>query len=81
LRTKGSGDLIDIARDVASFTGPSPTIPFEEGRLLLGAWQQVVPAEFDTRSRQREVIVQVTGEAAQEKTTPAKLTDDAPSLH
>ena len=75
------GDANGFSHIRASFTGPSLTIPFEEGRLLLGTWQQVVLAEFDTRSRQREVIVQITGVAAQEKTTPAKLTEDAPSVH
>ncbi len=42
--------------------GPSITIPFAEGTLLLGTWQQVVLVDFDTRSRTRELIVQVLGE-------------------
>ena len=42
--------------------GPSITIPFTEGTLLLGTWQQVVLVDFDTRSRTRELIVQVLGE-------------------
>ena len=46
----------------AALQGPSLTIPFEHGRLLLGTWQQVVLAEFDNRPRSREVIVQFLGE-------------------
>lgn len=42
--------------------GPSITIPFSAGALLLGTWQQIVLVDFDTRSRSRELIVQVLGE-------------------
>jgi thiamine phosphate synthase YjbQ (UPF0047 family) len=42
--------------------GPSVSIPFEAGRLLVGTWQQVVLIEFDTRPRTREVAVQLIGE-------------------
>jgi thiamine phosphate synthase YjbQ (UPF0047 family) len=38
------------------------TIPFLDGALLLGAWQQVVLVDFDTRSRTREIIIQIMGE-------------------
>ena len=46
----------------ASLQGPSLTIPFDNGEPLLGTWQQVVVAEFDTRPRQRQVVVQLIGE-------------------
>jgi len=46
----------------ASLLGPSVTIPFVDRKLMLGAWQQVVLIDFDTRARQRNVIVQVIGE-------------------
>ncbi len=55
------GDANGFSHIRASVTGPSLTIPFEEGKLLLGMWQQVVLAEFDRRPREREVIIQVTG--------------------
>ena len=42
--------------------GPSVTIPFSGGGLLLGTWQQIVLVDFDTRPRMRELIVQVLGE-------------------
>lgn len=42
--------------------GPSVTIPFTAGLLLLGTWQQVVLVDFDTRARTRELVLQVLGE-------------------
>jgi secondary thiamine-phosphate synthase enzyme len=42
--------------------GPSVTVPFANGALLLGTWQQIVIVDFDTRARTREFIVQVLGE-------------------
>jgi secondary thiamine-phosphate synthase enzyme len=42
--------------------GPSVTIPFAEGALLLGTWQQIVVVDFDTRARKRDLVVQVIGE-------------------
>ena len=45
----------------AAMLGPSLSIPFEAGRLLVGTWQQIVLVEFDTRPRTREVCVQLIG--------------------
>ena len=46
----------------AALLGPSVTIPFTDGRLALGTWQQVMLLELDTQPREREVIVQLLGE-------------------
>ena len=46
----------------ASLFGPSLAIPIENGRPLLGTWQQVVLLDFDNRPRIREIIVQLIGE-------------------
>ena len=46
----------------ASLLGPSLTVPFSNGRLALGTWQQVIHIDFDNRSRQRELTVQIIGE-------------------
>jgi secondary thiamine-phosphate synthase enzyme len=46
----------------AALLKPSLTIPFKNGRLLLGTWQQVVVVDFDTRGRRRPVIFQFMGE-------------------
>ena len=40
----------------------SLTVPFDNRRLDLGTWQQVILADFDNRSRSRELIVQLVGE-------------------
>lgn len=42
----------------ASLTGPSVTIPFKDGKLLLGRWQGVFLCEFDG-GRERQVIMMV----------------------
>lgn len=34
---------------------PSLTVPFENKKLLLGTWQQIVLIDFDNRERKREV--------------------------
>ena len=46
----------------AALLGCSVTIPFTDGELLLGTWQQVVLIDFDNRPRQRDVVVQLTGD-------------------
>lgn len=46
----------------ASLMGPSITIPFHQNKLIHGTWQQVVFIDFDTRPRDRRVIVQLIGE-------------------
>jgi secondary thiamine-phosphate synthase enzyme len=46
----------------ASLLGPSLTVPFVNGRLTLGTWQQIVYVDFDNRPRSRELILQVMGE-------------------
>lgn len=44
---------------LASIIGPSVSIPFENGKLLLGTWQRVVLVELDG-PRERELICTVT---------------------
>lgn len=46
----------------AAMLGPSLAVPFADGRLLLGTWQQIVLVDFDNRPRTRKVVVQVAGE-------------------
>lgn len=45
----------------AALLGPSLTIPVIEGKLVLGAWQQVILCDFDNRPRKRQVVVQISG--------------------
>jgi secondary thiamine-phosphate synthase enzyme len=46
----------------AALVGPSLTVPFAKGELMLGTWQQIVLVEFDTRARKREIVIQIVGE-------------------
>lgn len=46
----------------ASSLGPSITVPLVDGRLTLGTWQQIILIDFDTRAREREIVVQVVGD-------------------
>ena len=46
----------------ASLLGPSLTIPFVEGQLTLGTWQQVIYVDFDNKPRRRELVLQMIGE-------------------
>ena len=46
----------------ASLLGPSITVPFQDGRLMLGTWQQLVLIDFDNRPRNRDIIVQLSGD-------------------
>ncbi|MBL7071775.1 MAG: YjbQ family protein [Candidatus Omnitrophica bacterium] len=45
----------------ASLLGPSITVPFENKKLTLGTWQQIVFIDFDTSSRNRNIILQIMG--------------------
>lgn len=45
----------------ATLLGQSFTFPIEEGRALLGTWQQIVLAEFDHRPRERTIVLHIYG--------------------
>jgi len=40
----------------SALLGPGLTVPFSQGKLLTGEWQQVVLIDFDTRPRKRTII-------------------------
>ncbi|MFQ5708433.1 MAG: secondary thiamine-phosphate synthase enzyme YjbQ [bacterium] len=56
------GDGNGYAHVRAALLGASFTVPFQAGRLLLGTWQQIVVIDFDNRSRNRRVVVQMLGQ-------------------
>jgi secondary thiamine-phosphate synthase enzyme len=56
------GDGNGHAHVRASLLGPSLVVPFSEGKLLLGTWQQIVLIDFDTHSRRRSIVAQLIGE-------------------
>ncbi|HEX6184245.1 MAG TPA: secondary thiamine-phosphate synthase enzyme YjbQ [Pyrinomonadaceae bacterium] len=55
------GEQNSDAHIKASLVGPSVTVPFADGELLLGRWQGIFLCEFDG-PREREVIVKVMSE-------------------
>ncbi len=56
------GDDNGAAHVRAALLGPSLVVPFVNGRLTLGTWQQIVIINFDTRRRRRRVVVMLLGE-------------------
>jgi len=46
----------------ASLLGPGITVPFINGKMQLGKWQQIIFIDFDNRPREREIIIQIMGE-------------------
>ena len=47
----------------ATLIGPSLTVPFQDGSLILGTWQQIIFLEFDNKPHHRKLIVQLMGSA------------------
>ena len=45
-----------------SLLGPSLTFPFNNRKMILGTWQQIIYIDFDNRPRQREIVLQFIGE-------------------
>ncbi len=56
------GDDNGYAHVRASILGASLTVPFSDGKLLLGTWQQIVLVDFDNRPRTRNMVIQIIGE-------------------
>jgi len=45
----------------SSLIKPFLTVPVENGKLVLGTWEQIVFVDFDNRAREREILVKVIG--------------------
>lgn len=45
----------------STLIGTSLNVPFIDGKLLLGTWQQIVFIDFDTSARTRKIVVQIIG--------------------
>jgi len=56
------GDGNGYAHVRASLLGASLVVPFNDKRLTLGTWQQIVLVDFDNRPRSRQLILQIVGE-------------------
>ncbi len=57
------GDDNGAAHIRASLLGPHLSIPVINGKLYLGTWQKIVLIDFDTRPREREIIVSFSKES------------------
>ncbi|MBV8856192.1 MAG: YjbQ family protein [Acidobacteria bacterium] len=55
------GEQNSDAHIKASLVGPSVTVPFADGRLLLGRWQGIFLCEFDGPRRREVVLTIVAG--------------------
>jgi secondary thiamine-phosphate synthase enzyme len=53
------GDCNGYAHIRAALMKPCLVILIEDGKLVLGQWQNIVLIDFDNRPREREVIVKV----------------------
>ncbi len=56
------GDGNGFSHVRAALMGPSLSLPFRDGTLVTGTWQQIVLVDFDNRPRTRRVEVQLVGE-------------------
>ncbi len=45
----------------STLTGSSLVIPFKDGQLLTGTWQQIIFIDFDIRPRSRQIVAQIIG--------------------
>ncbi|HCU23903.1 MAG TPA: hypothetical protein DF383_02710 [Deltaproteobacteria bacterium] len=62
-RRSGSGR--NEAHLRAALVGASLSIPLSEGKLMMGAWQEVLLYDFDdSKIGRREITVQILGESA-----------------
>ena len=56
------GDGNGFSHVRASLLGPSLTVPFNDGRLSVGTWQQIIFVDFDNCPRTRTITLQYMGE-------------------
>lgn len=56
------GDCNGYAHIRSALIKPFLAVPIEDGKLVLGAWQQIAFLDFDNRPRTREILVKVVGE-------------------
>jgi len=58
-RRWGDGNGFSHVR--AAICNASLTVPFINGKLAVGTWQQIVLIDFDNRKRRRKILFQATG--------------------
>ena len=55
------GDCNGYAHIRSALIKPFLAIPVENGRLVLGQWQNIALLDFDNRPREREIMVKIVG--------------------
>lgn len=53
------GDCNGYAHIRSALLKPFLAVPIEDGKLVLGTWQNIVFIDFDNRPRQREMIIKI----------------------
>ena len=53
------GDCNGYAHIRSALLKPFLAVPVEDGKLILGQWQNLVFLDFDNRPREREIIVKI----------------------
>jgi len=56
------GDDNGSSHVLSSLIKPFYILPVVDGKLVRGTWQQIAFVEFDTRPRDRRLVIQVLGE-------------------
>lgn len=64
-RKSGTGKL--SSHLLAGLIPKSLSIPIKDGKLIMGAWQEVVVYDFDDKIGRREVLIHVDGEKPEKK--------------
>lgn len=53
------GEANAFSHILSAIFKPFLTVPIENGKLVLGTWQQIVLVDFDSRPREREILVKI----------------------
>ena len=58
-REAGGGEKNGQSHILSALIKPFLIVPIDDGKLLLGQWQQIVFIDFDSRPRERTIIVKI----------------------
>jgi secondary thiamine-phosphate synthase enzyme len=58
-REAGGGDKNAFSHIRSALIKPFLAVPIENGKLILGTWQQIVLIDFDNRPREREIFIKI----------------------
>jgi secondary thiamine-phosphate synthase enzyme len=53
------GDCNGFSHIRSALIKPFLAVPIEDGKLVLGTWQQIVFLDFDNQPREREILVKI----------------------